>query len=440
MYHNLSYDNGSVHEQPPDVDAMLFDVSNRMARAQLARQISSSSSFRERASRVLKPNSVGNSPQNPQRRRTVTAQTTSRRRSEMYNQNNPTSRPGAEPQPGHPSWSMSNVRPVSWHPSSMGINRSSLRATSTRTSSYEPQTRNSMIGYQTVAMNGLPTPMTQPDLNSNCPVDPFFSLDGSCIPYQQPITQQSQPPITTPQGYDPAGLSLDTSYQSYVPSDSSYHLEFPTVPLSGDYPTCSPMTYATQTWAESLSAFPTYTAPPTPDFLPIQNPSDMWQGATTAVQPRLTKPRSKELVGMGLYDTPDRNSFSLDSATDSHVGSFIADPHHESLGKGLKLEETWQPPAEEEEDDEDAESSDEEEEKEHEVEEPSPVGAREQAWQVDVMGPKVQDAGQQSYGDLSNQSFFFDGDDTYFDGGAYAQGQALQSNLQGVALKDYMWV
>ncbi|MCJ1393553.1 hypothetical protein MMC18_006428 [Xylographa bjoerkii] len=433
MYHNPSYDNGSVHEQPLDVDAMLFDVSNRMARAQLARQISSSSSFRERASRVLKPNSVGNSPQNPQRRRTVTAQMTSRRRSDMYNQNIPTPRPGAEPQPGHQSWSMSNVRPVSWHPTSMGkINRSSVRGTSARTSSYEPQARDSMVGYQTVAMNGLPTPMTQPDLNADFPVDPFFSLDGSCIPYQQQITQQSQPPMTIPQGYDPAGLSLDTSYQSYVPQDSSYHLQFPIVPLSGDYPT---MSYPTQTWAESLSAFPSYTAPPTPDFLPIQNPSDMWQGATTAAQPRLTKPRSKELVGMGLYDTPDRDSFSLDSATESHVGSFIADPHHESLGKGLKLEETWQPPSEEEEDEE-VESSDGEEQQ---VEETSPVGAGEQVWQMDMMGRKVQDAGQPSYGDMSNQSFFFDGDDAYFEGSAYAQGGAMQSNLHGVALKDYMW-
>ncbi|MCJ1284051.1 hypothetical protein MMC26_003382 [Xylographa opegraphella] len=443
MYHSLSYDNGNVHEQPLDVDAMLFDVSNRMARAQLARQISSSSSFRERASRVMKPSSVGNSPQNPQRRRTVTAQTTSRRRSDIYNQATPTPRPGAEPQAGHQSWSMSNVRPVSWHPSSMGINRSSGRATSARTSSYEPHTRSSMIGYQTVAMNGLPTPMTQPDLNANFPVDPYFSLDGSCIPYQQQITQQSQQsqqsqlPMTIPQGYDPAGLSLDTSYPSYVPSDSSYHLEFPTVPLSNDYPTCSLMSYATQTWAESLSAFPAYTAPPTPDFLPIQNPSDMWQGAPTAVQPRLTKPRSKELVGMGLYDTPDRNSFSPDSATDSHGGSFIADPHHESLGKGLKLEETWEPPAEEEEDDEDAESTDEEEkeeEEEQEVEEPSPVGAPEQLWQAEAVGAKVHDVGQRGYGDLSNQSFFFDGDDTAFDG------PAMQSSLQGVALQDYMWV
>ena len=438
MYRNPSYDNGAVYEQHPDVDAVLFDVSNRMARAQLARQISSSSSFRERASRVLKPNSVGNSPQNLQRRRTVTAQMTARRRSDMYNQNIPTPRSGVEIQPGHQSWSLSNVRPVSWHPTSMGSSRTSVRGTCARTSSYEPQARNSFVGYQTVAMNGLPTPMTQPDLNADFPVDPLFSLDGSCIPYQQQIVQQSQPPMTIPQGYSPAGLSLDTSYQSYIPSDSSYHLQYPAVPSSADYPSCSPMNYAAQTWAESLSAFPTYTAPPTPDFLPIQNPSDMWQGATTAVQPRLNKPRSKELVGMGLYDHPDRNSFSLDSVTESHVDSFVAHPHHESVGKGLKLEETWQPPAEEEEDEE-AESSDEEEQQ---VEDTSPVVAGKQVWQVDIMEDKMHEAEQPSYGDMSNQSFFFDGDDTYFDGSAYAQSEVTQSNLRGVhgvALKDYMW-
>ncbi|MCJ1290774.1 hypothetical protein MMC34_002316 [Xylographa carneopallida] len=440
MYHSLSYDNGNVHDQPLDVDAMLFDVSNKMARAQLARQISSSSSFRERASRVLKPNSVGNSPQNPQRRRTVTAQTTPRRRSDMYNQPISAPRAGAEPQAGHQPWPMSHVRPVSWHPSSVGINRSSVRATSARTSSYEPQPRNSMMGYQTVAMNGLPTPMIQPDLNANFPVDPFFSLDGSCIPYQQQIPQHPQLPMTIRQGYDPAGLSLDTSYQSYIPSDPTYHLEFPTIPLSGDYPTCSPMSYATQTWAESLSAFPTYTAPPTPDFLPIQNPSDTWQGAPlAAVPPCLTKPRSKELVGMGLYDTPDRHSFSLDSAPDIHMGSFSADPHHESLGKGLKLEETWQPPAEEEEDDdneeEEADSCSDEEDKEQEVEDPSPVRAREQLWQGDAMGAKVYDnVGRQAYGDMSDRSFFFDADE------ACLEGQVMQSSLQAGVLQDYMWV
>ena len=142
---------------------------------------------------------------------------------------------------------------------------------------------------------------------------------------------------------------------------------------------------------------------------------------------------------MGLYDTPDRHSFSLDSAPDIHMGSFSADPHHESLGKGLKLEETWQPPAEEEEDDdneeEEADSCSDEEDKEQEVEDPSPVRAREQLWQGDAMGAKVYDnVGRQAYGDMSDRSFFFDADE------ACLEGQVMQSSLQAGVLQDYMWV
>ncbi|MCJ1474807.1 hypothetical protein MMC13_003467 [Lambiella insularis] len=475
MYHQSSSENGQARDQVFDVDAMLFDVSNRMARAQLARQISSSSStFRERAARVLKPSSVGNSPQKLQRRRTVTSNMTSKRRSELYNQSVQVPYSAVDGHTSHQSWasSTSNARPVSWHPTSMGVNRSCARMTSARTSSYEPQSRQSMAGprnavvgsrgsmagYQTVAMNGLPTPMTQPDLNTEYPVDPFFSLDGSSLTYQQSIPEQSiarqsiphqlmshqslpEQSMPYPQAYNSAGLSLNTTYQSYMPTDASYQLQLPSVPTSSAY-SCTPMNYATQSWAESLSAFPAYTAPPTPDFLPIQNPLDMWQGATTAVQPRLMKPRSKELVGMGLYDSPDdRNSFSMDSAIESHIGSFVTDPHHESLGKGLKLEETWVPPAES---DEEEESESSEEQEDVQAEDPiSAVADVEQMWQMDagsIMAGKAQEALQSTQEDMSNQSFFFDNDDNYYEGGAFGQDVQMQSNLQGVVLKDFMWV
>jgi len=421
MYHTSLYDNGSTYDPTLDVDAMLFEVSNRMARAQLARQKSNASStFRQRASRILKTNSGGASPQSLQRRRTVTSHTASHRRAELYHQGLQQAQQGVEQCNVRQSWSTfnvrpaSNARPVSWHPSSMGLNRPTPR-----TSTYETSSTQSMVAYQTVAMNGLPTPMTQPDLNKDLPVDPFFSLDNSTVLCQQSAMAQ--------QGYTSAGLSVDNSYQSCVPFDQTNQPRYTTVPASSDYSTFSPMDFTTQIWADSLSTFPTYTAPPTPDYLPMQTPSEMWQGAEAAEQPTLIKSQSKELIGMGLYDKPDRNSCSLNSLAGSHGGSFGAHPHHESLGKGLKLEETWQPPAEEEEDEE------EESGPSDDPKEPPPESAGEQLWQGDLMGEKALEASNATSGDLSNQSFFFDHNDDYYDGGALGQQVSyMASNLPGV--------
>ena len=141
---------------------------------------------------------------------------------------------------------------------------------------------------------------------------------------------------------------------------------------------------------------------------------------------------------MGLYDHPDRNSFTLDSLIESQAGNLATHPHHESLGKGLKLEETWRPPEEAEEDEEDDEDAESSEAEDHTEDEVSLTNDGVQAWQID--GAKVQDALPPAYTDLSNQSFFFDGDDAYFDGGTFAQQiPAMTSNIHDMALQGYMW-
>jgi hypothetical protein len=96
----------------------------------------------------------------------------------------------------------------------------------------------------------------------------------------------------------------------------------------------------------------------------------------------------KELVGMGLYDLPD--------STSSWNGT----------GKGLKLEETWQPP----EDDDDDESDEEDDASEASVEEPSPplpqVSQPTQRLELPVH------VKAQTPGSMDGQSFFFDEDET----------------------------
>lgn len=92
---------------------------------------------------------------------------------------------------------------------------------------------------------------------------------------------------------------------------------------------------------------------------------------------------------MGLYDPPDNPTSLL-------AGGFGG------TGKGLKLEETWQPPADADDDDDEPEdggndaSSDEEED-----EEPPPADDRQ--WPLPNGGLLPTD--------MSGQSFFFDGDD-----------------------------
>ena len=415
--------NTSVQQSSLDIDAMLFDVSNRMARAQLARQISSSSStFRQRVSRISKANSAGSSPQSIQRRKTTSSYKAPRQQTDMLHQGVQMPRQDMVHSSHRYQSSTNPIRPVSWHPS-VAYNRGM-----TRMSNYEVPARHSTV-YQTMAVNGLPTPMTQPDLSTEVPVDPHFSLDGSSPSYQQQIMACN--------GFDSAGLSFDPNYQPVNPYDSHNSMHYPSMAVSDSTPTCSAMAYPTQAWAESLATFPLHTAPPSPDFLPIQNPMDIWDGSRLNSAPSLPKKASKELVGMGLYDHPDRNSFSADSILDSYIGSFGTNPHHDSQGKGLKLEETWEPPEE----DKDSDEEEEEEEEETQGEESPPAVEEQMLPGSFAEGEKQHEPFYPTYPDLSNQSFFFDSDDTYFDAIGYGHQTNLQmvSNIHGFPVPDPRW-
>jgi hypothetical protein len=110
------------------------------------------------------------------------------------------------------------------------------------------------------------------------------------------------------------------------------------------------------------------TSPPTPDsFLPTQQT----QAALTQEAPGLVEAEEDDgevLVGMGLYDQPEK--YQEDPHLNNYrstVSALLGSGYQarEPQGKGLKLEETWEPPKsesgdedddEEEDDDEDAEA------------------------------------------------------------------------------------
>jgi len=87
-------------------------------------------------------------------------------------------------------------------------------------------------------------------------------------------------------------------------------------------------------------------------FLPIQLPQTNQENHSSQPFKNLRRRKSEELIGLGLYDPPEPPGSWLLSGTPPS-------------GKGLKLEETWQPPPTEDENEEvDDESSEEEEEEE----------------------------------------------------------------------------
>ena len=123
---------------------------------------------------------------------------------------------------------------------------------------------------------------------------------------------------------------------------------------------------------------------------------------------------SKELISIGLYDDDeDDNDFmsTLSLAIGSKSQSGVE-------GKGLKLEETWQPPNDDEDKDDDEGYSSEEGD---EVDDP-PVQT--------VMPAEVQSFCSPTYGDLSNQSFFFSDDDQYASEGHYTDYYAMNQGYQ----------
>jgi hypothetical protein len=117
------------------------------------------------------------------------------------------------------------------------------------------------------------------------------------------------------------------------------------------------------------------------DFLPIQHPAAHDEGTE--------EDTGERLVALGLYDVPEP------SLTWNGLG--------EATGKGLKLEETWQPPEEDDDDADDDASSE-------ASEEPSPplpaANDRTQQLQLPVY------VKAQTPGSMDGQSFFFDDDET----------------------------
>ena len=423
------------------------DAPFNASRSQLLRRLSGHShngspGSKRGAARVAKPNGASHSPHSMQRRRTTASQ--SARTSHVAAQDHAFLI--QEPcmlNYGDARRSTHTMRPVSWHPGfgaagnlalpengvtpyrtnfhqgkdrlttrrgpdsevSTGVHPSSNResvissrsdyrhSSNVGTSSSDRTLGNTIAGFETLAVSGSSRQSFESDLH-HVAVQNQHSLNqlqafchqsfgaGTDWSYLEPDSGVSFPSYSNYHvcnGYQPQSMQCPSSYDAYALAQGSV---FPS------------------------SEYAIYAAPTSPDFLPIQFPADVPPEDNTRGPPQMVAKRSKELIGMGLYDDKNGSMFaSLD-----YIGSG-ASGLGDSLGKGLKLEETWKPPG-------DAEAQSDEADEGYstdDVEEDLPVCPAPQEAQTQVFPV---------YDDMSNQTFFFENDEEYSNCVAFDQGMS----------------
>lgn len=346
---------------------------------------------------MSKPSSATNSPQNFQRRRATTSQSIPRRRPNFYQQCLQVPLQDAEEERID---SQASVRPFSWHPSSVATQQQ-------RPQSYcVAPSRNSLQDYPSFPASGIPTPLTHPELGLQLNSRPWYDTEDASSLYQQSSDYDV---------YGPNDLTINTSMQDGYFTNPYIQYSSSTNQSSEGYAVFSPMQYPTSAWTSTLSTLSTQTAPATPDFVAIEesrNQNDL---------PTLPRKESDELIGMGLYDVPDRHSWSLDSIMDGPTSLLATRPL--SMGKGLKLEETWEPPEEEDSDSEEADEDDDDESQDS----PSIEVEHQHVRVANHPTQFLQSAAEIPYAHMADQSFFFDGGTTFSSAQARMQGYGMMT-------------
>lgn len=329
-------------------DALLQDLSRQMGDSPSRRQSrGSNSALSGNSMRVAKPSSASNSPRNSlmqQRRRTmmndpVFIQTATQMLEQPY-----------LPTPGPDVYGNGNAyyepvnkraaRPVSWHPSTQQLPQQ-MSAVSTQATQYPfpsfydvdfynpptqfPPTPAAYSAYSSPVSNL--SPLTLPYSTYEMPQQTYSSpaWDVTAAPMASTVPDMNQIPASTYDTCDYTQASLPShvaSYQSQSPDDWS----------------C----YGCQSMA----------TPPTPEDPPrTQQPETVLQTEESNHYQALEENEDEEegdiLIGLGLYDPPEKLPYQGEGG--------LLGASFEPMGKGLKLEDAWEPPASDDEDEEDGE-------------------------------------------------------------------------------------
>ena len=397
-------------EFPNNYDSLLHDVSIQMASSQLSRRNSRSSKRNSgtpsrRSIRVEKPPTAHNSPRMLERRRTTSSVKQYASLDDHYNAM------FGNPEPEERRYAndvdKNSVRPMSWHPS-----------TST---AIQARSRNASSHRHSVDVPDIPAAYISSDIGTKSTLP-----DGQC--YVQDNGSYADGPLPADVG------TIDVALWNRYATASSWPLNAPVDPYLAHELTL--FANNAHYWASTVPTSPQQTgsltvqntAEPHHDFLPIQYPSALQSAAQPTLRTQRSKDSSKSLVGMGLYDSPEPATQSWQADMDGRQ-SWLAPDLVKSGGKGLKLEETFEPPPDhgmdgEEEDDDDEDNGSSEDEVQEE-----PPGMDEPHLHVTVASSQP--------ASMAGQSFFFDDDDAY--SGDWWYGQTKSVTAPDAAM-DYGWI
>lgn len=339
-----------------NLDETLLDVSNQMASSNLSRRQSRGSNGPRigASARVSKTNSASNSPRNStllNRRKTVVGDGSYRRQRLAIDRNMPESADSSHA--FHtPAQAPVQSRPLSWHPS----------ACSTYDAPYQTAYQSTTMDYSMPLGNKMEHPST-PALFSN-----YGSPSSTFTPEPQPWTcYYPEYPFYsgTTSFIQPTFDDTINDCNAYAP----YQLPSTTQTQDTNFTDCmNPSIYSHFDWnGFAVNGFENGTAPPTPEnFLPVQH-SDPPCAVENSIPYHSLDDDEDDgeiLVGMGLYDTHEKESLpdlQLGQYRSVLMSQYMSSAPRgaEPAGKGLKLEETWEPPASdvgEEEDDQDGDN------------------------------------------------------------------------------------
>ncbi|KAK3328475.1 hypothetical protein B0T19DRAFT_424684 [Cercophora scortea] len=297
--------------------------------------------------RIAKPRSANNSPRSAMlqsRRRTLIGENLQGRfHSQPANTSYLPTPPYEQPNELSQEREQKPARPVSWHPSTQHL---------VHPTAYPQQ---SPMDYPYAAYSDVemfsnyqqlpPTPTTYSGYTS--PASAFSPLS---LPYSNAEPQQYLPPASRTYPTQQAPV--------YDPTVQSTHCVVGRV-SEIPYQQAPQVVGGSLDWRSfaSGSGFDRCTAPPTPEyFTQSQQPeAKLATEESIPYQPLEDEDEDCEILyGMGLYDAPDKSI--EDPHLDLHRSTIFsllggAAVYPEPTGKGLKLEDAWEPPASDDEDD-----------------------------------------------------------------------------------------
>lgn len=357
---------------------------------------------RPRHTRVVKPRSAGNSPFSAAKRRTTVAQSVMHGPPNQYQ---------SSLEAALLASAVRNPRPISWHPSSArgrGLSHPACLH------DFAANNYAHMGTLPNQSVNALPVYGSDTMLSYPVSAGPSYSpgyfpvytdmQDATPLPQQ---ASMSMPGLQVePMNWDITGSNADLSTMTQTMSDgwSLDMLSMANIPPAET--TCP--SYASVPSPGELSG------PSTPDLLPIQQFDDVADS-----RDKKDGKGEEELVGMGLYSQPDGS-----------LGRW----HQGTLGKGLKLEETFSP-SDEDKDEDSADANEGGNNVESVQRQVAPDEFACMTQQPNLSAPKQQS--KQAL-NLLHKSFFFDHDD--LDQQAMTAAQPFANLNQSCMSYGYGWI